>query len=520
MAGLVGLTLGLFIGWWVWPVEWTESPSSGPAASAPAQLGETQAVVSDGADSSYTALVDLISQGLLYVAALLLLVGGVIIANQLLRQSQGKKPPIQPFPLPFGKRRANQATAPREPKVVTPPLAARPQRQRRPSLDWLRKEPPSREQPATVEPVFTEQPDARDEREVRTSDSPVSEDVTASRAEMNPEPREDFDNTEDWSGQNAGNTTLPDQPPVGGDYEPTGPVLSGDAETVASAYGEEEVESPGEGTPTGQESVEAPTAFAGFQEGSGEEESDTSRIVQPDANVTEPGDRRQDENLGFGKPVEGAIQSETGPAEEWARDEAPEDNYRAQINAGALVELPDRRMEAAPYPSPALEPFDRDRGHVLPEQDAHSPRKQVGEFEASYAFGIQSYDESFTINATDGELLGACGVGINESVDRDAANSDQVRLLDIWLYDRSSVQSVSQPLVSPGFSAGGLIDLGDDGETESAAPLEVTPGLTCTLRSDSILLECRIESVTFLEDEPGPPPIRSMQAKLSVFVLL
>ena len=26
VAGLVGLTLGLFIGWWVWPVQWIETP--------------------------------------------------------------------------------------------------------------------------------------------------------------------------------------------------------------------------------------------------------------------------------------------------------------------------------------------------------------------------------------------------------------------------------------------------------------------------------------------------------------
>ena len=145
-------------------------------------------------------------------------------------------------------------------------------------------------------------------------------------------------------------------------------------------------------------------------------------------------------------------------------------------------------------------------------------RQLVGQFEANYAFGIQSYDESFTINAADGELLGACGVGINESVDRDAANSDQVRLLDVWLYDRSAVRSVSQPLVSPGFDVSGLDDFTEGNGSDSTFPLEVVPGLRCTLQSDSILVECSIKSATFLEGELEPMPFRSVSVSLAVYV--
>ena len=142
----------------------------------------------------------------------------------------------------------------------------------------------------------------------------------------------------------------------------------------------------------------------------------------------------------------------------------------------------------------------------------------MGQFEANYAFGIQSYDESFTINAEDGELLGACGVGINESVDRDAANSDQVRLLDVWLYDRSAVRSVSQPLIAPGFSVAGLEDYAEGSGSDSSSPLEVAPGMRCTLRSDSIVVECSIKSATFLEGELEPMPFRSVSVSLAVYV--
>ncbi len=145
-------------------------------------------------------------------------------------------------------------------------------------------------------------------------------------------------------------------------------------------------------------------------------------------------------------------------------------------------------------------------------------RQLVGQFEANYAFGIQTYDESFTINGADGELLGACGVGINESVDRAAANTDQVRLLDIWLYDRSAVRSVSQPLVSPGFDESGLVSYTEGNGSESSLPLEVFPGLTCTLQSDGIILECTVKNASFLEGEQAPMPFRSVSVSLAVYV--
>ena len=92
MSGLVGLTLGLFIGWWVWPVQWTAAPAAQLAATAPAQSVESPAEGGAAPDASYSALLDWVNQGLLYVAAALLLVGGVVIGYQLLRQSQDKEP--------------------------------------------------------------------------------------------------------------------------------------------------------------------------------------------------------------------------------------------------------------------------------------------------------------------------------------------------------------------------------------------------------------------------------------------
>ena len=137
-------------------------------------------------------------------------------------------------------------------------------------------------------------------------------------------------------------------------------------------------------------------------------------------------------------------------------------------------------------------------------------------FEANYAFGIQSYDESFTITAPDGELLGACGMGMNESLDREAADTDQMRLLEIWLYDRSAVRSISQLLVSPGFDPTLLDDHTDTDSTNRSPPLELKPGMTCGLRSRHIQLDCTIKNVSYLDSGQSPRPLRSVSAALVV----
>ncbi len=405
MAGLVGLTLGLFIGWWVWPVQWIETPAAAPAtapaASAPAQSVESPAEENRSSDSDYSALMDWVNQGLLYVAAALLLVGGVVIGYQLLRQSQDKDSKESPFPLPFSRRRSNQATAARDRRAHSPPLAGRPIRPRQPTLNWLRREAESENPANTQEPVFREQ-------SVR---------------------EQSFD----------GRQT--------GEHSPASP---------------------------------APDRETSHQEARPQE--------QPAE--TEPG-----EPLSHGPP-EAAIQK----SDDWQDGEptVERDGEEPARQEPETVEIVRTQEEMPPA--------------------THSSSRQLGRFEANYAFGIQTYDESFTINAADGELLGACGMGINESVDRAAANSDRVRLLDVWLYDRSAVQSVSQSLVAPGFDVSGLDDLAEDSDSGAPVPLDVRPGLTCTLRSDHLVLDCKIESATFLDGEQAPTPFRSVSASLTVYV--
>lgn len=529
MAGLVGLTLGLFVGWWVWPVQWIDAPgtapATAPAASAPAQSVESPAEESGNSESNYSVLMEWVNQGLLYVAAALLLVGGVVIGYQLLRQSQDKDSKESPFPLPFSRSRSKQATAARDRRTQSPPLAGRPARPRQPTLNWLRRGAESENAASTEEPVFKEQ----SVDEPRTSErSPISR---VPDSETSPQENQwneadgpwsqhdDGPSHEPWTEGEAGSSIAPHEGPVEPERGPGRPVSYGAPAAPGQDGDDEQVGEPS--SSWGREELSRQQPSAG---GDDERREDVfqSGVVPAVSEEAEFGERRDGEareqwDDGW----------ETAPAEMSFREgqDRPETRTDAGVDAGMPAdeigggeELAEQDTESARFQT--LEPEIVESVHIQGETPPvlHSSGQQVGQFEANFAFGIQTYDESFTINAADGELLGACGMGINESVDRAAATSGQVRLLDIWLYDRTAVRSVSQPLVSPGFDVSGLDGFAEGSGSASSPPLEVRPGLTCTLRSDHIVLECMIKSVTFLDGEQAPMPFRSVSASLAIHV--
>ena len=532
MSGLVGLTLGLFIAWWVWPVQWTAAPATQPAAPAQAQPVEMPVEGGEETDSNYSTFLDLVNQGLLYVAAALLLIGGVVIGYQLLRQSQGKDSTAKPFPLPFSRSRSGQATAPHEPRAKPPPLAGRPVRQRPSSLSWLHRERTSERPANPEEPVFKEQSVAARRHLEPPPPSPHLESETVHQGSKGNEldhpsiQDDDILEPEGWVDQVSLEADSPPEPPAAGAPAPDSPDLPGATGTALPAFQESGTERDGEPFAAWQddglsqeESVEdkdaaewgeepqadiAPVISANLEYVEGRDSEDLElweddwRTASAEASFLDDADR---EKTGSSGAIEGIIAEEAA-----AGPEGP-------------IERQDRDSEAGPLPRAETGIGDTVLGQTEQPHLEQTSRQMVGQFEANYAFGVQSYDESFTITAADGDLLGACGMGINESVDRDAADMDQVRLLDIWLYDRSEVRSVSQPLVSPGLDITGLDGHAEDGGSETAPPLEVVPGLTCTLRSNRIVLECSIKSATFLDSGQTPAPFRTVRASLVVYVL-
>jgi len=72
--------------------------------------------------------------------------------------------------------------------------------------------------------------------------------------------------------------------------------------------------------------------------------------------------------------------------------------------------------------------------------------KSLGTFAATYKFGEDNYDTSFTLETTRGEFLGETGMGSSETIGE--GKPDKVTAFDAWLFDKTDVRTVTQILMS------------------------------------------------------------------------
>lgn len=145
--------------------------------------------------------------------------------------------------------------------------------------------------------------------------------------------------------------------------------------------------------------------------------------------------------------------------------------------------------------------------------------RELGNYIAEYNAGILSYEQSFTITANgkdDGTPLGACGMGVNEELDKSAAHTNKVHVLDVWLYDGEDVRSAKQLLVSPGVDMDALGQATESAGTITGEPLEIAPGLSFRIACRNLLMDCRVLRADFLDSEGGPQPLRALRIEMKV----
>ncbi len=150
----------------------------------------------------------------------------------------------------------------------------------------------------------------------------------------------------------------------------------------------------------------------------------------------------------------------------------------------------------------------QERMNQFRRKESDDKRRDIlAEVTARYHHGITDYDESFTITAPGNaaDILGACGMGTKGELDPPSASSDSVRVLDIWLYDKAKLRTQNQLLVGPGVDLDRLADRGVSSGTVTGEPLRVQPGLTFKLRGEHLILDCKIDAVSYLNDEKDAP---------------
>ena len=126
--------------------------------------------------------------------------------------------------------------------------------------------------------------------------------------------------------------------------------------------------------------------------------------------------------------------------------------------------------------------------------------KTLGTFAATYKFGEDNYDTSFTLETARGEFLGETGMGSSETIGE--GKPDKVTAFDVWLFDKTDVRTVTQILMSDAaFNDQATRQrLATKGELVLAEK-----GKTVRLETATLVVNCEIVDLVYAST-PGLPP--------------
>jgi hypothetical protein len=153
-----------------------------------------------------------------------------------------------------------------------------------------------------------------------------------------------------------------------------------------------------------------------------------------------------------------------------------------------------------------------------PEEKFYSPteptvgeglkEKPMAQFMTNYKVGEDLYDESFSIDSSNGEFLGECGVGIAETIG--VGDPKKVTALELWLFDKNDIQTVTKVLLSEhAFNDESIKQrLLSKGE-----PVLAKPGQRFIMETASLQLEARVVDLVYGR---GPLPENSFFSRVTI----
>lgn len=152
----------------------------------------------------------------------------------------------------------------------------------------------------------------------------------------------------------------------------------------------------------------------------------------------------------------------------------------------------------------------KDADLVLDDGTSLKPLRQwVG----AYAFGHDSYDESFTLETEDGAFLGECGMGILDGFA--SGTPKRVAAFDVWLFDKTDIRTVSTPIMS-------TFAFEDDvlrGKLNAdAEPILATSQLTFDIETTALLVMAKIEQVEYGEEPPAESYFNNVKVVLTAYL--
>jgi hypothetical protein len=96
--------------------------------------------------------------------------------------------------------------------------------------------------------------------------------------------------------------------------------------------------------------------------------------------------------------------------------------------------------------TPAMEAAEAKKQADYTDYVATGAEPPLAQFMASYKYGDDLFDDSFSIDSASGEFLGECGVGISEMIG--VGDPKKVTAFEVWLFDKNDIQTITKVIMS------------------------------------------------------------------------
>lgn len=136
-------------------------------------------------------------------------------------------------------------------------------------------------------------------------------------------------------------------------------------------------------------------------------------------------------------------------------------------------------------------------GPVSEEETTAVP---LARFPSHYAYGRDNFDDSHSIENTNSDFLGECGVGIAESIGADSPKN--VTAFEVWLFDKNDIRTVTKVIMSDHafFDEAIKAKLAPKGEPVLARENEVI-----VLETAALIINAEIKEMRYGEGGNLPP---------------
>jgi len=104
------------------------------------------------------------------------------------------------------------------------------------------------------------------------------------------------------------------------------------------------------------------------------------------------------------------------------------------------------RSRAPEDMTPAMQAAELSRSIEKTDYSTSGTEPPVAQYITTYVLGDDLFDDSFSIDASSGEFLGECGVGISETVG--VGDPKKVTAFEVWMFDKNDIQTITKVLMS------------------------------------------------------------------------